>query len=211
MRLAVFGATGQTGQALVPVALEHGWTVCAFVRTQAGATLPLPERLGVVHGDPGRMADIERAVRGSDAVACVFGPRLPNRRPFCAPFTRRIVDAMRTLNVRRIVCVTGAMIGPMPANTSRAMRAMAAFVRGRMPAQMADRAEQEEIVASSGLDWTLVKPPRLTGGTRTEVVHADPSLQMGILSRICRQDLAEFVFRAAAHGRFVGQRVYVRN
>ena len=75
---------------------------------------------------------------------------------------------------------------------------------------MADRAEQEQIVAASELDWTLVKPPRLTGGTRTETVHADPALRVGLFASICRQDLAEFIFRAAAHGRFVGQRVYVR-
>jgi uncharacterized protein YbjT (DUF2867 family) len=210
MRLAVFGATGLTGQALVAVALEHAWNVCAFVRTQAGARLPLPAGLDVVHGYPERAEDIERAVRGSDGVCCVFGPRPPYVDVFCAPFARRIVDAMQTQDIRRLVCVTGAMIGAMPPNTSRAMRAMAATIRKRQPALMADRAEQEEIVAASGLDWTLVKPPRLTNGARKETVHADPALPVGLLSSLGRQELAEFIFRVAVHDRFVGQRVYVR-
>lgn len=210
MRLTIFGATGKTGQALVAVALEHAWNVCAFVRTQVGARLALPPGLDVVHGYPERAEDIERAVLGSDAVCCVFGPRPPYGDLFCAPFTRRIVDAMRARNVRRLVCVTGAMIGAMPPNTSRAMRAMAATIRKRHRALMADRAEQEEIVIASGLDWTVVKPPRLTNGARTKTVHAGPALKVGLSSSLCRQNLAEFVFRAAAHGRFVGQRVYVR-
>jgi uncharacterized protein YbjT (DUF2867 family) len=211
MQLTVFGATGATGQALVAVALAHGSRVCAFVRTQAGASLPLPAGLGVVHGDPGRPADILRAVRGSDAVACVFGPRVPRADPFCAVLTRRIVEAMREAGVRRIVCVTGAMIGPLPSNVSAAMQAMAALARKRDPAFMADRTEQETIVSGSGLDWTLVKPPRLTAGSRTGTVHADPALPIGILSRVRRSDLAEFVFRAATQHRFVGQRVFIRN
>jgi uncharacterized protein YbjT (DUF2867 family) len=82
--------------------------------------------------------------------------------------------------------------------------------RRRWPAIAADGAEQEAIVMASGLDWTLVKPPRLTSGPRTTTVHADATLPVGALSSIGRRDLAEFILRAAAHDRFVGQRVYVR-
>ncbi len=60
MQLGVFGATGGTGRALVAAALEHGWTVRAFVRTQAGASLPLPAGLAV---DPRR----SRRARGCSA------------------------------------------------------------------------------------------------------------------------------------------------
>ncbi len=63
----------------------------------------------------------------------------------------------------------------------------------------------------SGLAWTLVKPPRLTDGEPTGMVHADPALPIGMWSRVTRRDLAEFVFRAAAHDRFLGQRVYIRD
>ena len=211
MQLAVFGATGGTGRALVAAALEHGWTVRAFVRTQAGARLPLPSGLDVVRGNADRPEDIRRTVRGARAVCCAFGPRPGDPRPFCAQLTRRIVDAMREEGVRRLVCVTGAMIGELPPNVSPALRAMAVVARRRFPELMADRAEQETVVLRSALDWTLVKPPRLTTGLRTGTVHADPALPVGILSRIGRQDLGEFVFRATTQDRFVRQRVYVRN
>jgi uncharacterized protein YbjT (DUF2867 family) len=211
MQLAVFGATGGTGRALVAAALEHGWTVRAFVRTQAGTSLPLPSGLDIVHGNAERPEDIRQAVYGASAVCCAFGPRPRDPRPFCAPLTQRIVDAMREARVRRLVCVTGAMIGELRPNVSSALRAMAVVARRRFPEVMADRAEQEAIVARSELEWTLVKPPRLTTAVRTGSVHADPALPVGILSRIGRQDLAEFVFRAATHDRFVRQRVYVRN
>jgi uncharacterized protein YbjT (DUF2867 family) len=210
MQLCAFGATGGTGRALVAVALDHGWTVRAFVRTQAGASLPLPPGLDVVHGNPEREEDVLRAVRGSDAVCCAFGPRPGDPRPFCAAFTRRIVDAMRACGARRLVVVTGAMIGELPPNVGPALRALAALARRRMPEVMADRAAQEAVVMGSGLDWTLVKPPRLTDGPATEGVHADPALPVGLMSRLGRQDLAHFLFRSATQHRFVRQRVYVR-
>jgi putative NADH-flavin reductase len=210
MQLCVFGATGRTGRALVAVALEHGSTVRAFVRARSPALPgPLPG-LDVVRGDPARLADVAAALAGSDAVCVLFGPRPSAREPFCAPFTRVIVDAMRDASIHRLVCVTGAMVGTLPANVSVALRAMAAIARRLQPAVMDDRAAQERIVAESGLDWTLVKPPRLTDAAGTGTVHADPALRVGALSRVSRGDLAAFVFRAAAHGRFVHQRVYLR-
>ena len=210
MQLAVFGGTGRTGRALIVAALAHGWTVRAFVRTQAGAALSLPAGLDVVRGDPGRHGDIVATVRGADAVCCVVGPRAARPEPFCAALTQSIVEAMREAGVRRLVCVTGAMIGAVPANVSLGMRVLAVVFRRRYPAIAADRAAEEEIVAGSGLDWTLVKPPRLTDGEPTGNVHANPVLPLGLRSSISRRALADFLFRAAAQGRFVGQRIYVR-
>lgn len=210
MRLCVFGATGRTGRALVAVALEHGATVRAFARVQTAASLPALPGLEVLRGDPASLADLVAAVRGSDAVCAAFGPRPSAPEPFCAPFTRAIVAAMREASVRRLVCVTGAAIGELPGNVGAALRAMAALARRFSPAVAADRALQEDVVAGSRLDWTIVKPPRLSDRAGAGPVHADPALPVGLLSSIGRADLAAFLFRAAAHDRFVGQRVYVR-
>lgn len=211
MELAVFGGTGRTGRALLVTALAHGWQVRAFVRTQAGASLQLPPGLVVVHGFADYLPDIVTAVQGTDGVCCLVGTHARSPEPFCAALTQHIVEAMRGERVRRLVCLTGAMIGALPHNVSPAVRAMARLFRWHAPDVAADRAQQEAVVMASGLDWTLVKPPRLTDGAGTGVVHADPELRVGLLDRVSRLDLAEFVFRAATQGRFVGQKVYVRS
>lgn len=211
MELAVFGGSGRTGRALLAVALSHGWQVRAFVRTQAGASLQLPAGLAVVRGFPDYLPDIAAAVRGTDVVCCVFGPRARHSEAFCAALTQRIVDAMRDEGVHRLVCVTGAMIGALPGNVSPVMRMVARLFRWQDPETAADRARQEAIVMASALDWTLVKPPRLTDGVATGAVHADPALPVGMMSHVSRLDLAEFMFRAATHRRFVRQKVYVHS
>ncbi len=211
MQLAVFGATGETGQALVAFALKRGWKVRAFVRTQANASLALPPGLSVVRGNPERFEDVDATLRGSDAVCCAIGPRKRDLRPFCAPLTQLIVERMLATGVRRIVCLTCAMAGDLAANVAPALRARAALARGRRPELMADRGAQEAVLMRSALDWTLVKPPRLTTASRSGTIHADVTLPVRLVDHIGRSDLAEFMFRAATQDRFVRQRVYVRN
>lgn len=164
-----------------------------------------------MRGFPDYLPDIADAVRGASAVCCVFGPHAGDTVPFCAAFTRLIVEAMRAEGVPRLVCVTGAMIGALPRNVSPVVRLLARTFRWHSADIADDRARQEAVVMKSGLDWTLVKPPRLTDGPKGGVVHADPALPVGVTSRVSRLDLADFVFRAATQSRFVGQRVYVRS
>jgi putative NADH-flavin reductase len=59
-----------------------------------------------------------------------------------------------------------------------------------------DSAEMEGIVKSSELDWTIVRPPRLTNGPRTERYGvADDHLPRGAggAATISRADVAHFL------------------
>ena len=78
------------------------------------------------------------------------------------------------------------------------------------PAVAADRAEQEALVRSSTLDWTLVKPPRLTNRPPRHPVTAGPALSVGLLSSVGRPALAAFLVDEVERPRCIGQAVYVR-
>jgi uncharacterized protein YbjT (DUF2867 family) len=118
---------------------------------------------------------------------------------------------MKASGLRRVVCLTGAMVGVLPPNVSLPMRFLAGAFRRRVPHLATDAAEQERIVMQSALDWTIVKPPRLTDGPPTGRVRADPALRVGLLSRIRRQDLAAFMLAEVARSAHLEQRVYVSN
>lgn len=206
MKLALFGASGRTGQALVDQALSRGWTLRALVRPSSRCE-PRPG-LEILHGPLESASGVAATVSGTAAVCCVFGPRPPYSEAFCARATENVVSAMRTAEVRRLVCLTGAMVGELPCNVSLPMRLLAGAFRRRLPHIAEDGSEQERIVMSSGLDWTIVKPPRLTDGTITGCVRADPALRVGLLSRISRRDLAAFLLEELASWRHLQQRVY---
>jgi putative NADH-flavin reductase len=110
---------------------------------------------------------------------------------------------------RRLLCVTGAMVGAAPSR-SRALSLTAALYRWWRPPMARDREGQEEAVAASALDWTLVKPPRLTDGDPTGRVVAGPDVRVGLLSSISRADLAAFMLDAVLDPAYVRRRLIVR-
>jgi len=205
--LAVFGITGGTGRAIAREAATRGWTVRGFVRPDGRA----PDGISRAHLVRGIFSDRKRVsetVTGADAVCVVVGPRPPYTDVFCAAATEAVVAAMHDAGVRRLVCQTGAMIGA--GNRTWPFAWMARAFARRQPAAARDRIEQERVVQDSGLDWTLVKPPRLTHTTPGHVVEAGPALRVGLLSTLARADLAAFTLDAIEQSRHVGARVFVR-
>lgn len=209
MTLALFGASGRTGGAVTRLALARGWTVRAQVRSAS----PFEALAGVevVRGSLDSPAGVAATLSGTTGVCCVFGPRSTSSAPFCANATELIVQGMKTSGVRRLVCLTGAMVGDLPSSVSIPMRILAGIFRRRVPQLAVDSAAQERVVMRSGLDWTIVKPPRLTDGPATGRVRAEPSLPVGLFSRISRHDLAAFLVDELGSASHLRERVYVRS
>ena len=206
-RICVFGASGGTGALLVRQAMQRGHTVVAFVRGEA-AKGTLPPGATVVIGsllDPGA---VERAVAGTDAVISALGPRVSSPEVFCAAATRNIIEAMKAQGVGRLLCITGAMIGDYP-HLSWFMRSLRRMFRKHQPALARDRAEQERLVVASGLDWTLIKPPRLTNRRARGRVRSGGSLRIGAFSNISRADLSGFILDQIDLADSVGQSLVV--
>jgi putative NADH-flavin reductase len=65
-----------------------------------------------------------------------------------------------------------------------------------------DAERHAEIVRGSDLEWTLVRPPRLTDGPK-KGEYRTGYLQLGGTNTISRADLAAFMLRLAGEGRYV--------
>jgi len=204
--IAIFGISGRTGQALADGARSRNWAARSLGRISSTA----PIGAAMIHGGFDQPQRVQEAVRDAVAVCCVFGPRPPFTDVFCAEATRAVIAAMRATGGRRLLCVTGAMIGDVPSR-SRPMTWMARTFGWRRPAVAADRLEQEAVVMASELDWTIIKPPRLTDGDPTGRIAAGTDLPVDLRSAITRADLAQFMLDAVADAMFVGQRVLVKN
>jgi len=209
MQLTVFGGTGRTGRKVIEQALTRGYRVRILCRTAGALAVPHPD-LEVLAGSLTDPKAVERSLTGSRAVVIVFGPRPPYQEIFCADATATILNAMRQCGVRRVVCVTGAMIGE-GVRRSWAFERLARYFRRRAPALAADRAEQERLVKTSGLDWTLVKPPRLAASAGTGRYSAGAQVRVGLLSRISREDLARFILDELNSTENLGRAVVIRH
>jgi uncharacterized protein YbjT (DUF2867 family) len=198
MRIAILGGTGRTGRHVIDAAVAAGHTVRVLSREafdQPGTEAVRGDAL-----DPDRLRTL---VRGVDAVICVLGPVPDSPADVCSRATALLVDAMKTEGVRRLVVQTGAMIGHSALGPFyRWMRAR----RGLQPF-LEERRAQERIVQTSGLDWTLVRPPRLTNGPCTGAERVGVDLPIHALSSVPRSDVAQVLVRAATTSQWTGEGV----
>jgi putative NADH-flavin reductase len=186
----VIGATRHTGKEVMQQALAAGYTVTALARDPARIDLQ-HERLHVVRGDVMDPATLAPAIAGCDAVLSALGATSAYRAPttLYSDGMRNIIQAMRASGVTRLIAVTAAPLSQDKDDTllNRMMNKMMwAFIRELY----SDMARMEEVIRTSGLDWTIVRPPKLTnkpptGHYRTAINH---SVRGGYT--IARADLA---------------------
>jgi putative NADH-flavin reductase len=188
-RLFILGATGGIGREVVGQALERHNRVTAFVRT--------PEKLGPPRGGltviQGNVLDAEAvaaALAGHDAVLSAMGAPGPGRNTITSESARATVAAMKSAGVRRLLIVGVAALFDDVGFLGRVLR-------NTLLRNIADdSAEMERIVKGSQLDWTIVRPPRLTNGSRTQRYGiADDRLPDGAggVATISRADVADFL------------------
>jgi len=172
MKLTIFAATGGIGRQILEQAVAAGHDVTAVVRSPEKVTVPVR----VVAADLAavRPAALESAVDGAGAVLSGLGARSPSEAGVAWRGTRAIVEAMQATDVRRIVVVSAAPIGtvPSPGNPRPPrhdpgdgffMRHLfSKVVTTLFRKHYADLARMEDVLRGSSLDWTVVRPPRLT-------------------------------------------------
>jgi len=163
MKLTVFGATGGVGRELVRQALDQGNTVTAVVRDAGRFDLVHSLLQVVTVPDLGDIDRVRQAVASSDAALSGVGPR--NRKDVGAASTptRGIIAGLVAAGTDRIVAVSASPVGPVPDGDGWLDRHLVhPLVRRVFAGIYADLAVMEADLASSGLKWTVVRPPRLT-------------------------------------------------
>jgi putative NADH-flavin reductase len=203
-RVLIIGATGPTGLRLIEESLLRGHAVTVLAR-RPEALGALRERVTVVQGDILDPAAVARAVTGMEAVLCALGPNRDSPSTLCSQGTRLLLSAMETHGVRRLVCITGAMIGHPENRLGWLYRLMRHAFRDTIQ----DRQLQEQLILGSALDWTLVRPPRLSNGPARDIWRAGEDVRIGAMAHIGRADLARFMVQQLEDRSFIRRAVTV--
>ncbi len=197
MRIAIVGGHGQVARPLHPLLVRAGHTPVALVRKEDYRSEL--ERMGAEV----RLLDIERedatafaqAFGGCDGVvfAAGGGPdgNKERKRTVDLEGSLKSIAAAKTVGIRRFVQVSAInMDKPVPADAGEVWRA---YVEAKRDADAALR--------DSGLDWTIIRPGRLTDDPGTGAVSLGPDLSRGDVPRAdVAAVLAEVVGSEAAIG-----------
>ena len=155
-KIAVFGATGDTGRQIVEQALQAGYEVVAYTRNPSKLKIN-DKHLTVIQGELDDAGLIETAIKGVDAVLSTLGPRGGSKNKPITQGIQNIIAAMKKQGVRRLI-ITSTLSAKDPKDklTFRT-RSMVNLVKTTMHDAYEDIVSVAETVRSSDLDWTIVR------------------------------------------------------
>jgi NAD(P)H-binding len=209
VKLAVFGATGGTGQQLVAQSLAAGHEVVAFVRDPAKPGMR-HEHLMIVQGDVTDPAAVERAIAGVDAVTSALNRRRNAKGRPITVGTCHILAAMKKHGLRRLVFSAAPSARDPQDTPDLRFRLMIGLVRLVAPAAYDDIVGSAQAVRDSDTDWTLVRLPFPTDDPPTGRVRAGlVNKEAG--TRISRADAAAFMFKERQQARYLRQAPGISN
>jgi putative NADH-flavin reductase len=221
VKLTVVAATGGIGRQVLDQALAAGHDVAAVARNPS----TLPQAVRAVAADLA-VADpvaLEAAVAGADAVLSGLGPRSRADAGIASTGTRAVVQAMQATGVRRIVAVSAAPVATVaspgrphpprhdPGDGFLMRHLLTPALVAALRDVYADLALMEDVLRDSGLEWTVVRPPRLTdrpltGSYRTAIGR---NLRRGLL--VSRADVAHLMLDVLERPETIGQAVGIAN
>ena len=180
MQIAVVGGHGQIARLLHPLLVEAGHSPMALVRSDE-------QRAAVeAMGAQARLLDIERsevdgfveAFAGCDAVvfAAGGGPdgNIERKRTVDLGGALKSIEAARTVGIRRFVQVSAIDVDE-PVAAGVAGEVWTAYVEAKRDADAALR--------ETDLEWTILRPGRLTDDEPTGLVALGPDVPRGNVTR----------------------------
>ena len=206
-RVVIFGATGGTGRHLVRQALDRGYHVTAFVRDPVKLDIE-DDKLQLALGDFLEADTVDRAVmHGAEAVICAAGVYQREYKTTLSDGTRNIIDAMKGHGIRRLLVVSSIGAGDSKGQGAWWVRL---YYRLMLKYVIWDKDRQEKLIRDSGLDWTIVRPPRLF--ERDEInpdvaVWSGPQPARKLAWGTTRATLAKVVLDALAEDGYVREAV----
>jgi len=163
---------------------------------------------GIRVADVLREVPVARSLVGADAVINALGPTTRSREEVSRfeTIARNLVAGMRGAGVRRLVDLGGAGITLRGEHKPLGGRIASLIVRAIVPHVVAAKQREYEIIADSDLDWTIVRPPRVTERPATGRTTAGERLAG---RSITRDDLARFMVEQLTDTTYVRKAPFV--
>lgn len=191
MKLVVFGATGGTGREVVQQALDAGHNVTAVARNPSAITFQ-HERLRVLQGDVGAPETLPQAIAQQDAVVFAVGAADRSPTKIYSVGVMNVLLAMRDAKVQRLICISASGLDPGVLIQKLIAKPLLWWI---FKHGYTDMSHMEIIVRASNVDWTILRPPRLTDKAHTGKYKVAVNKQLSNGWLLSRADLADYIVR----------------
>ena len=203
-KIAVFGATGGTGQELTSQALAAGYQLKALVRNPNRMSIT-GDQLQLTIGDVLNQDKVNDCIAGCDAVICSLGSTYKGPSDTTSVGTQNIIKAMNKYQIHRLLVVSSLGVGDSKDQISTAFKLVASTILRKV---MIDKEQQEKIVMASKLKWTIVRPSGLTNGPKTNNYIVGTGKDI-MAKRVSRANVADFLLKILGKDQYVQEAVAI--
>lgn len=210
MKVSIFGASGGTGTLLTERCLAAGYEVTALLRSPE--KFPLHDRVRVIQGDAFNPAAVRCTVEGANVVLSALGARSWHKEDVLERAIPLIVEAMHATGVLRIIALGSA---GAEADSLKKQPALSRWIAENIIYKtflkwpVASQIAQWRVLSASGLDWTMVMPPKLENAKARGNLRVDGDALPRNALRISRADVADFMMQQIGNKEWVGKGVYI--
>jgi putative NADH-flavin reductase len=151
------------------------------------------------------------ALEDVDAVITCLGNREPSMERWCSLGTRKVINAMKANNVKRLVCLSSFGIGKDYLKTSPVTAIWSFLLSTVLRSVRKDLKDLEKAVCESGLDFALVRPVGLSP-TEKPQGYCDHLLSRddgNLKFALAKSDAASFMLDEALHPTIHGRDVTI--
>lgn len=200
MKLFVIGATGGVGQEVIKQAIDQGHHVTAFVRTPSKVELE-HEHLHIIKGDGLDKASLVAAMKGHDAVICTVGNATMGKTELMSTIVHHLIVGMKQWGISKIVyCASAGIHKELPGLIGKAVMFVLRHV-------LADHARSYNLLESSSLEWTIVRPMSLTNEQNDKPYQVAGDKQPPKGMKVSRKAVAELMVQIATTNQYQGQSI----
>ena len=193
MRIAILGSTGFVGKVLIKKAIDAGYQVKTLARNPEKLE-EIKNKIEIIKGNVFEPLSIGSVIEGAEVVLSTIGP--PQRNPGdpvqYEKAMKNIVSEMDKYGIKRYIHIGGAA-HPGGENERWTMsRRLLRFLLTLFSKQILVAKHLEwEVLKTSDLDWTLVRPPRITNEEASGNISADEKILKSL--KISVSDLTDFI------------------
>ena len=195
MKVAILGSTGFVGKILIHKAVAAGYQIKTLAR-HPEKLYDICEKIEIIQGSVFDPSAVEATIEGTEAVLSTIGP--PQRNPGNPePYEKAMIDIVRIMDkhgIKRYIHIGGAVHEGGENETWNFNRKCLRFFLSLFGKQILVAKQLEwEVLKSSDLDWTLIRPPRIVNGSDSGSIFVDEknliSLKVGV------EELTDFILK----------------
>lgn len=215
MKILVLGATGRTGKHILAEAVKRGHEISAIARD--------PEKLkaykaNIVLGTPYDYATVEKAMSGCDAVINTLNVSRKTDNPWAAlaapkdmisKSAQNALTAMEKTGTKRFVALSTIGAGRSWKTSPAILKFVVSISKLRFAFH--DHGKQEELLESSGMDYTICRAPMLSEKINDRGAVATREGIRPNSSVLSRNSAAEFFLRIIENKEYIRETLSLSN